>query len=121
MLTDIQITTAPVTDGSLSSFPPAEAITWGKVDKDNHRSTCESMQADYSVVMPITANALLDKRATNERWAERMGPEALIEKHPEAAGYLRDREGCRLFEKRYELIKNLMGRLIESSNFATPQ
>ncbi len=28
-LYDIQITTAPVTDGSLSSCPPAEAVTWG--------------------------------------------------------------------------------------------
>ena len=38
---DVQIVTAPVTDGSLSSCPPAEAVTWGKVDKDsvpgNHR------------------------------------------------------------------------------------
>ena len=120
-LYDIQITTAPVTDGSLSSCPPAEAVTWGKVDKDNHRSTCESMQADYSVVMPIIAKALLEKRAAYERWAERMGLEALIEKHPDAAGYLRDREGYRLFEKRDELIKNLKGRLIESSPFATSQ
>ena len=31
---DVQIVTAPVTDGSLSSCPPAEAVTWGKVDKD---------------------------------------------------------------------------------------
>jgi deoxyhypusine synthase len=28
-LYDIQITTAPVTEGSLSSCPPAEAVTWG--------------------------------------------------------------------------------------------
>ena len=110
-LYDIQITTAPVTDGSLSSCPPAEAVTWGKVDKDNHRSTCESMQADYSVVMPLIAKALLEKRAAYERWAERMGLEALIEKHPDAAGYLRDRAGYRLFEKRDELIKSLKTRL----------
>jgi deoxyhypusine synthase len=29
---DVQIVSAPVTDGSLSSCPPAEAVTWGKVD-----------------------------------------------------------------------------------------
>jgi deoxyhypusine synthase len=29
---DIQNTTAPVTEGCLSSCPPAEAVTWGKVD-----------------------------------------------------------------------------------------
>ena len=34
---DVQIVTAPVTDGSLSSCPPAEAVTWGKVDKDTYR------------------------------------------------------------------------------------
>ncbi len=34
-LFDVQIVTAPVTDGSLSSCPPAEAVTWGKVDKDD--------------------------------------------------------------------------------------
>ena len=38
-LYDIQITTAPVTDGSLSSCPPGEAVTWGKVDKDHYRRT----------------------------------------------------------------------------------
>ena len=31
---DVQIVSAPVTDGSLSSCPPAEAVTWGKVDPD---------------------------------------------------------------------------------------
>src|SRR6266478_3831123 len=34
---DVQIVTAPVTDGSLSSCPPAEAVTWGKVDKDTYQ------------------------------------------------------------------------------------
>ena len=110
-LYDIQITTAPVTDGSLSSCSPSEAVTWGKVDKEHHRSNCESMQADYSVVMPILAKALLEKRAAYERWAERMGLEALIKKHPDAAGYLRDREGYRLFEKRDKLTEGLKDRL----------
>ena len=35
---DVQIVTAPVTDGSLSSCPPAEAVTWGKVDKDTYHA-----------------------------------------------------------------------------------
>ena len=59
--------TAPVTDGSLSSCPPAEAVTWGKVDKDTYLQTTESMQADYSMVMPFLVKALLDNRA---RYAE---------------------------------------------------
>jgi deoxyhypusine synthase len=107
-LYDIQITTAPVTDGSLSSCPPAEAVTWGKVDKDHYRSTCESMQVDYSIVMPFLTKALLDKRARFERWAERMGREALFAKHPEARGYLRDPAGYRLFDRRAELLAKLM-------------
>ena len=60
---DVQIVTAPVTDGSLSSCPPAEAVTWGKVDKDTYLQTTESMQADYSMVMPFLVKALLDNRA----------------------------------------------------------
>jgi deoxyhypusine synthase len=107
-LYDVQITTAPVTDGSLSSCPPAEAVTWGKVDEEHYRSTCESMQADYSVVMPILAKALLEKRARFERWAEKMGTKALFEKHPAARGYLRDREGYRLFDRREELVEKLL-------------
>ncbi len=97
---DVQIVSAPITDGSLSSCPPAEAVTWGKVDKDVYQRTTESMQADYSMVMPFITKALLDNRARYARWAEKMGEEALFEKHPKARGYLRDRAGYRLFEKR---------------------
>lgn len=110
-LYDIQITTAPVTDGSLSSCPPAEAVTWGKVDEEHYRSTCESLSADYSMVMPFLVKALLDKRARYERWAERMGREALFAKHPEARGYLREREGYRLFARRDELVKKLLAEV----------
>jgi len=107
-LYDIQITTAPITDGSLSSCPPAEAVTWGKVDEKHYRSTCESMQADYSVVMPFLARALLEKRARFELWAAKMGREKLFAKHPEARGYLRDPKGYRLYDRREELIQKLL-------------
>jgi len=110
-LYDVQITTAPITDGSLSSCPPAEAVTWGKVDEEHYRSTCESMHADYSVVMPILAKALLAKRARFERWAERMGREALFAKHPEARGYLRDPEGYRLYDRREKLVEKLLAEV----------
>ena len=66
------------------------------------------MQVDYSIVMPLVTKALLDKRARFERWAERMGREALFAKHPEARGYLRDPAGYRLFDKRAELVAKLM-------------
>jgi deoxyhypusine synthase len=78
---DVQIVTAPVTDGSLSSCPPSEAVTWGKVDKEAYLQTTESMQADYSMVMPFVVKALLDN-------------------HPR-------REGYRLFEQREALCARL--------------
>lgn len=105
---DVQIVTAPVTDGSLSSCPPAEAVTWGKVDKDVYQQTTESMQADYSMVMPFLVRALLENRERYARWAERMGEEALFAEHEKARGYLRPRAGYRLFEKRQALVERLL-------------
>jgi deoxyhypusine synthase len=104
----LKVTTAPVTDGSLSSCPPAEAVTWGKVDKEHHRSTCESVPADYSMLMPIVTRALLEKRARLEGLAREIGAEALHERHPEARGYLRSREGYRLYARRAELKARLL-------------
>ncbi len=100
---DVQIVTAPVTDGSLSSCPPAEAVTWGKVDKDVYTRTTESMQSDYSIVMPFLIKALLENRA---RYAA-MSPEQQAA-DPKAAGYLRSQDGYRLYEKRDALVKELL-------------
>ncbi|MFN7995859.1 MAG: deoxyhypusine synthase family protein [Bryobacteraceae bacterium] len=80
---DVQIVSAPVTDGSLSSCPPAEAVTWGKVDKDSYLQTTESMQADYSMVMPFLVKALMEKHAQRE-------PYRLYERREELCGRLRD-------------------------------
>jgi len=63
---DVQITTAPVTDGSLSSCPPAEAVTWGKVDKETYQQSTESLPADYSMIMPFLVKALMEKHASRE-------------------------------------------------------
>jgi deoxyhypusine synthase len=104
---DVQIVSAPVTDGSLSSCPPGEAVTWGKVDKDNYQQATESMQADYSTLMPFLAKALLDNRKRFERQAAEMGEEKLFELEPKARGYLRPREGYRLFDQREELCRRL--------------
>jgi len=110
-LYDIQITSAPVTDGSLSSCPPAEAVTWGKVDKELYTATTESLQADYSMVMPIIAKALLDKRARLEALQEELGAEELAQRHPEAPGFLRNRDGYRLMDQRAELLEALQQEL----------
>jgi deoxyhypusine synthase len=107
----VQITTAPVTDGSLSSCPPAEAVTWGKVDKDHYKKTTESFHCDYSVVMPILAKALLDKRARLARLRAELGEATLLQRHPEARGYLRDEAGFRLYDQRERLIARLFDKV----------
>ena len=104
---DVQIVSAPVTDGSLSSCPPAEAVTWGKVDKNTYQQSTESMQADYSMVMPFLVKALLDNREKYATMAAQIGEEKLFEQEPKAAGYLRPREGYRLFTQREELVRRL--------------
>ncbi len=114
---DVQIVTAPVTDGSLSSCPPAEAVTWGKVDKDNYQQNTESMQADYSTLMPFLVKALLDNRSRYERMAAEIGEEALIQQDPRARGYLRKRAGYRLFEQREELVARLMEDVRENRDW----
>src|SRR5580704_6026068 len=81
---DVQITTAPVTDGSLSSCPPAEAVTWGKVDKDKYQQTTESAQADYTMVIPFLIKALLDNRKGFETRAAEIGEEKLFAEDPRA-------------------------------------
>ncbi len=120
-LYDIQITSAPVTDGSLSSCPPAEAVTWGKVDKDEFQRTTESMQADYSMVMPILAKALLEKRSRLRRLADELGLETLLERHPEARGYLRDDAGYRLFDQRDRLFQTLQDRIDQTAADLLPK
>ena len=114
---DVQIVTAPVTDGSLSSCPPAEAVTWGKVDKDTYEQATESMQADYSTLMPFLVKALLDNRKRYQERAERIGRERLIEEDPKAKGYLRNSEGYRLFEKREALCDKLTEAVKENSEW----
>jgi deoxyhypusine synthase len=105
---DVQIVTAPVTDGSLSSCPPAEAVTWGKVDRDTYQQTTESLQSDYSIVMPFLVAALLQNRARYAQAAARDGEEELFRREPKARGYLRPREGYRLFTQRETLCERLL-------------
>jgi deoxyhypusine synthase len=104
---DVQIVTAPVTDGSLSSCPPAEAVTWGKVDKDTYLQTTESMQSDYSVVMPFLVKALLDNRKRYAQMVQAEGENAVFSREPKARGYLRPEAGYRLFQERDGLVKRL--------------
>lgn len=104
---DVQIVTAPVTDGSLSSCWPAEAVTWGKVDKDSYLQTTESMQSDYSIVMPFLVKALLENRARYAAMVKDRGEEAVFAEEPKSRGYLRPAGGYRLFEQREVLAERL--------------
>jgi deoxyhypusine synthase len=106
-LFDVQIVTAPVTDGSLSSCPPGEAVTWGKVDKDTYLQTTESMQSDYSIVMPFLVKALLENRERYAAMIQAEGEEAVFAREPKARGYLRDRAGYRLYDRREALCDRL--------------
>lgn len=114
---DVQITSAPVTDGSLSSCPPAEAVTWGKVDRDTYQQSTESMQGDYSMVVPFLIKALLDRRKKFERLRDELGEDTLFERHPEAKGYLRSRDGYRLFDQREELVGKLRDAVRENADW----
>lgn len=105
---DVQIVSSPVTDGSLSSCFPAEAVTWGKVDKETYIQSTESMQGDYSTVMPFLVKALLDNRTRYAAKAREMGEERLFAEEPKAKGYLRPMEGYRLFEHRERLCSTLL-------------
>jgi len=108
---DVQIVTAPMTEGSLSSCSPGEAVTWGKVNRETYAQTTESLHSDYSIVMPFLVRALLENRERYATWAERMGEEELFQRHPKARGYLRPRDGYRLYERRGGLCERLLGEV----------
>ena len=108
---DVQIISAPVTEGSLSSCPPAEAVTWGKVDRETYENDTESLQADYSMVMPFIVKALLENRQRYAGLARELGEKKLFQKEPKAKGYLRPAAGYRLFESRDALTGTLFKEL----------
>lgn len=85
---DVQIVTAPVTDGSLSSCPPAEAVTWGKVDRDTYQTQTESLQADYTIVMPFIVRALLEKLCPLRTVARTHGTRGVVRSTSRGAGLL---------------------------------
>ncbi len=114
---DVQIVSSPVTDGSLSSCFPAEAVTWGKVDKDVYQQTTESMQGDYSALLPFIVKALLDNRRRYEALAAEKGPDALFMEQPKASGYLRPRDGYRLYDHRERLIETLQREVANNGDW----
>jgi deoxyhypusine synthase len=57
--------------------------------------------------MPFLVKALLDNRRRYERLAAAEGEEALFAREPHARGYLRPRQGYRLFDDRAALCERL--------------
>jgi len=67
--------------------------------------------------MPFIVKALLDNRARYARRAEEIGEEALIKEEPKAAGYLRPRDGYRLYEQRDHLVEQLSASVRENGEW----
>jgi deoxyhypusine synthase len=57
--------------------------------------------------MPFVVKALLDNRKRYEREAAEIGADTLFEREPRARGYLRPREGYRLYDMRDQLCTRL--------------
>lgn len=101
----VQMTTAPVTDGSLSSCWPSEAISWGKLQKD---ALTVSVPADYTMLMSVIGHAILKERALYEDALKNEfggNLDKMVAKYPQAKGFLR--KPSRLYQKREEAMKFL--------------
>ncbi|MDO8460416.1 MAG: deoxyhypusine synthase family protein [Nanoarchaeota archaeon] len=101
----VQFTTAPETDGSLSSATPTEAISWGKLDED---AKTVSVPIDYTMVMSIIAHAILKERALYEDSLNdnyKGDKEKMFAEIPASRGFLREPQ--RLYKKR-ELAMELL-------------
>lgn len=81
---DVQIVSVPPTFGCLTGCEPAEAVTWGKINRETYQQLTESLVADYSTIMPFIAYALLHDPT------------------------LQTRAPLRLFERRAELTEHLL-------------
>jgi deoxyhypusine synthase len=104
---DLQITSAPVSDGSLSSCPPAEAVSWGKVDRDTFHETTVSVYGDYTQLFWPMAYALFEKRKVVEAEYAALSPQSqkkYLKENVEARGLLRPSGPPRLLNKRRELL-----------------
>jgi deoxyhypusine synthase len=69
------------------------------------------------MVMPFLVKALLDNRERYARRAAEIGEEVLFQEEPKAAGYLRSREGYRLYEGRAGLVERLCASVRENGEW----
>ncbi len=110
---DVQIVGSPVTYGDLTGCLPGEAVTWDKVHPDALGVATESLQTDYTTVVPLIVWALIEKRERLKKMCGRIGETQLFRKHPEARGFLRlEKQGqLRLFSRREPLVAKLLERI----------
>jgi deoxyhypusine synthase len=104
---DIQIVSAPVTEGSLSSCWPAEAHTWGKVD-ETYPVNSTSVSADYTMLIPFLVQALLQEKERLEVILKKQFKgnfSRFKEANPYEWGFLK--KPLRLFARRDEFISEL--------------
>lgn len=104
---DLQITSAPVSDGSLSSCPPSEAVSWGKVDRDTFQDTTVSVYGDYTQLFWPMAYAIFEKRRAVEKQVAELSDKdkkQFFKENREARGLLRPSGPPRLFEQRKKLM-----------------
>lgn len=104
---DLQITSAPVSDGSLSSCPPSEAVSWGKVDRDTYRTTTVSVYGDYTQLFWPMAYALFERRREFESETRKMSKAQrlhFLSDNSEARGLLRPGGPPRLFPQRRDIL-----------------
>ena len=64
----------------LNDAVPAEAVTWGKVDKETYQQSTESLPADYSMMMPFLVKALMEKHGAREPYRLYENRERLVER-----------------------------------------
>lgn len=101
----VQFYSGPVTDGSLSTCPPNEAIPWGKVEE--HASTV-AVPVDYTQVMTFIAHALLRERCQYQdklRDEFHGDEERMFLEIPQARGFLRKPQ--QLYAKRDRAMDEL--------------
>lgn len=112
--TDVQIVSVYPEHGCLTSCPPSEAHTWGKVKGEALDVTTATMVADYTTIMPFIAAGLLTKRkkfvqGLTSALARGSSEEDYFDRNPQARGYLR--KELRLYDRREELVAKLDERI----------
>ncbi|MFH1226044.1 MAG: deoxyhypusine synthase family protein [bacterium] len=63
---DVQIGTAPASDGGLSGATASEAITWDKINEDGLADS-QYLQTDFNLVFPLLTKALLEECGPKEQ------------------------------------------------------